>query len=292
MNSFGTLLGPEYYDTYPQWRLEEGRFSSNYTRNSYPYICYAPNNKFTNEIFSGLFESIPTNVTTWNQESEIDDSLRKNYHSSLGIFLDYVDNNGNLAYKLKEPCNDDGVTKKFERKYNDMPINLEQKISEMVFLTTVQYQINNKYIQLMCDMNSFNCGGVIKPISIYRMPYPKYSESSLGILSIYYITGLTLTFAYIINFPLMVNRIVDEKNTKMKALMRMNGMPDLAYWMSHFFINFFILIFHCVFMNWMLFLFDTPILANTSGKLTFFVLFLYCLQVLFFAMFLSTFFTK
>lgn len=139
-----------------------------------------------------------------------------------------------------------------------------------------------------------------------RMPYPKFvthkrlKESTLGtfvagsqkqkpfVLSMDY----CLTVGFLVTAIFLAKRIVDEKKSRVRDMLRLVGISDWTYYGSHVCNTMIIMIVQCAIIT---FLFTNPTDApaqNTDPTLIFFILVIYCLSAVMFVLALSTLFSS
>ncbi|XP_064476871.1 retinal-specific phospholipid-transporting ATPase ABCA4-like [Ornithodoros turicata] len=125
-----------------------------------------------------------------------------------------------------------------------------------------------------------------------RFPYPAYIEEqdtkNYGLVLTRFCVGMLIPFA------LFVSKLTDERGTGMKEMLRLIGLSDRIYWISHFLSAFYVLLIIVTLM--MLFL---TVKKNAEGRrliqysdplLLFYVLLSFCSSCLLHAMLLSVFF--
>lgn len=139
-----------------------------------------------------------------------------------------------------------------------------------------------------------------------RMPYPKYvahkrlKETTLGtfvagsqkqkpfVLTMDY----CITVGFLVTAIFLAKRIVDEKKSKVRDMLRLVGISDWTYYGSHMCNTMFIMLIQCALIT-ILFTghMDAPA-QNISSTLLFVVLVIYSLSAIMFVLFLSTIFNS
>ena len=133
-------------------------------------------------------------------------------------------------------------------------------------------------------------------IGTFRFPFPSYKkrDDDQKMFSIQDLIAATIAIGYVVMCPLIVKRITDEKVAKAKEMMRMIGMSDWVFWLSHFISYFTILLFHCIVFTVLYCsgLGGDPIIFYSNTFLFFLLLVIYSAQTILFCMTLTTVFNR
>lgn len=136
-----------------------------------------------------------------------------------------------------------------------------------------------------------------------RLPYPKYvahkrlKETTLGT----FVAGsqkqkpfvLTMDYCICVGFLVtaifLAKRIVDEKKSRVRDMLRLVGISDLTYYGSHMTNTMIIMTIQCILITLLFTGHDAPA-QNIDSTLMFTILFIYCVAAIMFVMALSTIF--
>ncbi|XP_064476304.1 uncharacterized protein LOC135390539 [Ornithodoros turicata] len=169
--------------------------------------------------------------------------------------------------------------------------NDESRYNEMNTILPITARLEYHHLMMTAQRKNVAFNADFK---LRRFPYPSYIEERSQRNY-----GLVLTrfcVAMLIPFAVFVARLTEERGTGMKEMMRICGLSDWIYWISHFLGAFFILLIIVTMM--MIFL---TILRNKEGRtfiqysdplLLFYVLMAFSSSALLQAMFLSIFFSS
>ncbi|XP_066148940.1 phospholipid-transporting ATPase ABCA3-like isoform X2 [Euwallacea fornicatus] len=133
-------------------------------------------------------------------------------------------------------------------------------------------------------------------VEVQEFPYPPYNSDD-GILSMFilYLPLMTL-FSFIVVCPAVLKRVVEEKYSGIKELMRMVGMKSWMLWFGWFIYSiipmFFSVLLIVLIMKVDLFEASYPAIEYTNAGILIIFLMLYCITVTINCFFLSTLFYK
>lgn len=139
-----------------------------------------------------------------------------------------------------------------------------------------------------------------------RMPYPKYvahkrlKETTLGtfvagsqkqkpfVLTMDY----CITVGFLVTAIFLAKRIVDEKKSKVRDMLRLVGISDWTYYGSHIWNTMIIMIIQCIMITLLFTGHQDAPAQNINSTLLFTILILYCLSSVMFVLTLSTIFNS
>ncbi|XP_055936833.1 phospholipid-transporting ATPase ABCA1-like [Argiope bruennichi] len=127
-----------------------------------------------------------------------------------------------------------------------------------------------------------------------KFPYPQRKDTQI-IVTLTVITPWVLSFGYLIFVMNMVRRIIEEKTTRSKELLKMMGMTDFTYWASTF-ANYFLCGFITIFIIAILFKIPfknaTAFVENTDFLLLLIILVMFMVSLTLSCMALSVLFNR
>ncbi|KAJ8925956.1 hypothetical protein NQ315_009809 [Exocentrus adspersus] len=129
-----------------------------------------------------------------------------------------------------------------------------------------------------------------------EFPYPPHKEdSALSTMFLIYLPVITL-FSFIFICPAVLKRVVEEKYSGTKELMKMVGMKSWMLWLGWFIYGMLpmLLSVFCIVLLMKIPFFGTeyPPIENTDGSVLFVFLLLYCMAAMVFCFAISSFFNK
>lgn len=199
----------------------------------------------------------------------------------------------------------------FPKKYSLGPF-IHSDHYQATFFMASQIMISRAYINLLASyVNSTQANAdIVIPTNDdligQRMPYPKYvahkrlKETTLGtfvagsqkqkpfVLTMDY----CITVGFLVTAIFLAKRIVDEKKSRVRDMLRLVGISDWTYYGSHMTNTMLIMLIQC-FLITTLFTghHDAPA-QNIDSTLMFVILLLYCLSAIMFVLVLSTMFNS
>ncbi|XP_049275814.1 uncharacterized protein LOC125760132 [Rhipicephalus sanguineus] len=168
----------------------------------------------------------------------------------------------------------------------------EERYPEMNTLLPIIGALQQRHLEMQAQR--FKYPLPVEPVRLQRFPFPSYIE--------YHDTknyALVLTrfcIGMLVPFSVFVARLVDEKSTGLREMLRVVGLSDWVYWLSHYLSGFFMHIITVTIM--MLFV---SVKRNDEGRafiqfsdpsLLFAILMCFCSSCLMHAMLLSVFFAS
>lgn len=256
-------------------------------------IVYAPRNASLDHLFS-MFTRV--NITTVGDYPSIVKIIKNDKRKIIGLYVwEYSAVNGQIKYELiKRPEFRETIprmTKRLMEKRSQRPV---MPFEPYYKISTILTYVNTRHVQHFCELkfgNSSTCEQLHRKVELYQLPYPAYYEPVKSLLPTAEIYGMLITTSYIFVGPTIVNRITHEKNTKARELLRLAGLSDFVYWLSHFIYSLVIVCFHAVGFCYFFFKYN-PSYQNTSITLFAFVFLLFGCQTILFSMLITTVFNR
>lgn len=295
------FLGPIIY---PTAQMQVNFDQTDFAQSKFQ-VVYAPKNQITDRLVASLARSNVELIALSNEDKIWEWMLKRMINVTanqvpflpiLGVSFGEIDlENGHISYSLLVPSNNDFNTmtgQKYPVKFNQAPA-VETFLSYYRFGQVSSY-INREVIRESCQLHpGASCAGAMKRIEVFRMPYPRYQNpENENSFSIFDWVGLLTVLSYVLVCPLIVKRITDEKDSKVKELLRMIGMSDLVFWSSHFVSFFVIVIVQASAFLYIFFGMKESIVQHSSLSLFFVVLLLYGIQLIMFSMLITTIFNR
>ncbi|KAL1420360.1 hypothetical protein MTO96_024195 [Rhipicephalus appendiculatus] len=266
-------------------------------------VYFAPNNKYLNQLMRTTMASLGVrHVVTVDTEKQLFAAARKAAEQSLparevALLFTGVGNDtepvslhvtffaGRLPFDIRV---------KYPQYLISMPEGpvVEQRYPEMNTLLPIIGALQQSHLQAQAQR--FKYPHPVEPVRLQRFPFPSYIE--------YHDTknyALVLTrfcIGMLVPFSVFVARLVDEKSTGLREMLRVVGLSDWVYWLSHYLSSFFM---HIITVTLMM-LFVT-VKRNDEGRafvqfsdpsLLFAILMCFCSSCLMHAMLLSVFFAS
>lgn len=268
----------------------------------FPYkdfeIVYAPNDASVAQLFSDFSDPIKiSSVADYDTlVSRVTEDPRPK--SKFGVYVSKNDlSKGQLEYEIVKASDLQSseipsITNPFPRKFGQSPVN-HTLFAYNQLLPLLSY-LNSRHVQSFCQNQKGipqDCNQLQKVVKMYQMPYPTYQESKSSVASSYVVFGLLITISYFMICPLIVKRITDEKNTKARELLRLIGLSDMVYWLSHFISYLIIFCIHAIGFYFILFHYN-PIFKHTSATVFLFGFILFGFQTILFSMLITTVFNR
>lgn len=200
----------------------------------------------------------------------------------------------------------------FPKKYSLGPF-LHSDHYTSTFFTASQIMLSRAYINLLANyVNSSirSAADIVIPtnddIIGQRMPYPKYvahrrlKETTLGtfvagsqkqkpfVLTMDY----CITVGFLVTAIFLAKRIVDEKKSKVRDMLRLVGISDWTYYGSHMCNTMIIMLIQCAMITILFTGHSDAPAQNIDSSLLFVILVLYCLSSIMFVLALSTIFNS
>lgn len=261
-------------------------------------IYFTPNNNFYRQLFKSL-KLTHRNLELLSFDNELElikqmkNDLPKNMSTTFPFYLGVVFKNTDLNHEGLDYKMIIGTTSLDYSQFNNFHFKLDKKPVNFHFdynynkqLSILTSHINRQY--LLNVTRDFK----LDKITLKRMPYPSFEEKKTSIQNlIYQLLPFFISTVYILVCPLIVKRITDEKSTKAKELLKMIGMSDYVFWITHFLNYLIIILVHSIAFAF-IFTGNGTIFPRSSTFLSFFIFLLFGMQLILFFMLLSTFFNR
>ncbi|XP_065281110.2 phospholipid-transporting ATPase ABCA3-like isoform X2 [Dermacentor albipictus] len=111
----------------------------------------------------------------------------------------------------------------------------EERFPEMNTMLPVMAALQQRHLELQAER--FGYEHTVKPLKLQRFPFPSYLEykdtKNYALVLTRFCIGMLIPFSF------FVARLSDEKATGMKEMLRVMGLSDWVYWVSHYLSGFF-----------------------------------------------------
>ncbi|XP_065306442.2 phospholipid-transporting ATPase ABCA3-like isoform X1 [Dermacentor albipictus] len=111
----------------------------------------------------------------------------------------------------------------------------EERFPEMNTLLPVMGALQQRHLQLQAER--FGYRHPLEEVALNRFPYPSYLQYSDT--KNYALVLTRFCIGMLVPFTLFVARLVEEKASGMKEMLRLMGLSDWVYWLSHYLSGFF-----------------------------------------------------
>ncbi|KAL1501621.1 hypothetical protein ABEB36_006918 [Hypothenemus hampei] len=272
---------PISYD-YHQLNLEETQF------------YYSPNHEYFSDIVHRLQEKIQVvsnNVQGFVSEKNLQEQYTKSGNSTV---IAIIFNSEPLSHQFDYTIR---VHKEFfcwrtQQLFENDFVFSPNKESDYIWqgFLTIQRALDMSFIEKENEIQ----GGTLPYSSLQTQlfPYPPYkADSGISQVFMFYLPLITL-FSFIFVCPAVIKRVVEEKESGIKELMKMVGMKSSILWFGWFVYSIFPMVFSVVFivisMKVDLFGAGYPPIEYTNFGILFLFLLLYCVSIIAKCFFLST----
>lgn len=264
------------------------------------YILYTPGNDYYTDLISKMHTklSVPSDqVQRFGSEKELLGYYYKNSnYTILAIIFDDRDRK-KLNYKLRyhEQVSYSkeflSTAEKYKKAYSFQPgIGGAYKGSDFL---AVQMALDMAFLEYNSNQTDLEDK---YSIVLKEFPYPPYKlDSSITKLFLEFLPLITL-FSFIFLCPAVLKRVVEEKHSGIKELMKMVGMKSWMLWLGWFIYGmipiFFSVSMIIILMKIPMFGSTYPLIEYSSGGILFSFLILYCMAAIAFCFAISSFFSR
>ncbi|XP_077531563.1 phospholipid-transporting ATPase ABCA3-like isoform X3 [Haemaphysalis longicornis] len=219
-------------------------FTPQFTHDIEAPIPYAPNTKYGKSLMEAVFKE---KAKGFPSEEQVDafiaqQSIKSYFGTSLAVLLNGVPPDGsapvNLNYTLRFNLShyDFKTGDKFPTFKNPGPRQEDRWYTELMW--GLQDHMFTEHVKLVkADKGLPKDKPVIK---MHRFPYPEYNDDSKFDL-ISRLISMFVVYSYLVFSPIYVRRVISEKSSRVRELMRMMGLSDWVYWIGTFASGFLVL---------------------------------------------------
>lgn len=207
-------------------------------------IPYAPNTTYGKALMRAVFRDKAKGFAT---EEEVDafiarHALASYFGTSLAVLLHGLVPNGSAPLDLN-----------YTLRFNTSQFDFKTGDRFPTFRTPGPRSEINLYSLLMWGLQDtmftehvklLGKAGQLKhpkpEIAMHRFPYPEYNDDSKFDL-ISRLIAMFVVYSYLVFSPIYVRRVISEKSSRIRELMRMMGLTDWVYWIGTFASGFLVL---------------------------------------------------
>ncbi|XP_057653241.1 ATP-binding cassette sub-family A member 2-like isoform X1 [Diorhabda carinulata] len=264
------------------------------------YILYTPGGDYYTDLISKMHAklSLPSDqVQRFGTEKELLEYYYKNSnYTIIAIIFDDKDKK-KLKYKLRYHESGSFNKKflstgdKYQNAYSFQPgIGGAYKSSDFL---AVQMALDMAFLEYNSKQTDLE---EKYSIVVEEFPYPPYKlDSAITKLFLEFLPLITL-FSFIFLCPAVLKRVVEEKHSGIKELMKMVGMKSWMLWLGWFIYGmipiFFSISIIIILMKVPMFGSTYPLIEYSSGGILFCFLILYCMAAIAFCFAISSFFSR
>ncbi|KAH6921804.1 hypothetical protein HPB50_005003 [Hyalomma asiaticum] len=251
-------------------------------------VYFAPNNKYLDWLTRRAMASLGIqHVVTVDTERQLFAAVRRAANKSLPareVALLYTGVGNDTAY---EPV-------QYPQWLISMPEGpvVEERHPEMNTLLPIIGALQQLHLEVQA--HRFKYPHPVEPVKLQRFPFPSYIQ--YRDTKNYALVLTRFCIGMLVPFSVFVARLVDEKSTGLKEMLRVVGLSDWVYWMSHYLSGFFM---HLITVTLMMLF--VSVKRNDEGRafiqfsdpsLLFTILMCFCSSCLMHAILLSVFFAS
>ncbi|XP_060517032.1 ATP-binding cassette sub-family A member 2-like isoform X2 [Cylas formicarius] len=262
--------------------------------NAESLVLYTPNDFYFEDIMHRMqekLELVNNNIQGFASVSDLLQDYAKNVNSTVISIIFKPHNNGTtLDYTVR--CHEQFFSWSTEKLYIS-PYRFSPGVGSIYLwkgFLTLQAALDVSFIE-KSGGNKLNV-----KFNTLEFPYPPYKSDS-GLISLFmdFLPLITL-FSFIFVCPAVLKRVVEEKYSGIKELMKMVGMRSWMLWLGWFLYSIIPMILSVAVIVFLMkveiFGSGYPLIEYTDGTILFVFLLLYCVAATVFCFFISTFFTK
>ncbi|XP_065303387.2 phospholipid-transporting ATPase ABCA3-like isoform X2 [Dermacentor albipictus] len=169
---------------------------------------------------------------------------------------------------------------------------VEEELPEMNTLLPIIGALQQRHLEMQA--HRFKYPHPVEPVQLQRFPFPSYIE--YRDTKNYALVLTRFCIGMLVPFSVFVARLVDEKSTGLREMLRVVGLGDWVYWLSHYLSGFFM---HIIIVTLMMLF--VSVKRNEEGRafiqfsdplLLFTILMCFCSSCLMHAILLSVFFAS
>ncbi|CAN7995326.1 unnamed protein product [Ixodes hexagonus] len=207
-------------------------------------VVYAPYTTYTGALMDSTFpgsKGFPTQVA---MEAYIaNTSVSSELGTQLAVIFDKASENGSVPRDLSYTVRFNNTDYNFHTgdRYPLLKTQGPRDDSDDLYrqmFWALQEEVFKKHVDLLAKAQPLTRKS--PKISMNRFPYPEYNDDSkFGILS--RLIAMFVVYGYLVFSPIYVRRIITEKSSRVRELMRMMGLSDWVYWIGTFASGFLVL---------------------------------------------------
>jgi ATP-binding cassette subfamily A (ABC1) protein 3 len=267
---------------------------------------------FTNLLYPGSIHFAPNNIATQNlisymnstysQFSTLEVYIHDSENDGIDFILHHLDNTA-LALIVLRDTTLNKMNYVIRQNYTTIPntnlIVLDPAVGLQTYyqqyllsgFLSIQQAIDN-WIMQYTDLTSLSaepvCSNAIP--TPFFIPFPTFSyNQNLFYSSVGFLLGLAMVMSTMYPMSKLTKSIVEEKETKIREIMKIMGLSDFIYSLSWFFSSF-ILFFWIAITSTLLTI--SSFLISSNAFLIFLYFFLFCMTIINFAFLVSVFFSN
>jgi ATP-binding cassette subfamily A (ABC1) protein 3 len=257
-------------------------------------LHFAPNNDLTHNLISYLNRTYSQiqNVPIYVHDSEKD---------GVNFILNHLDSSA-LAFIVLRDISHNKINYVIRQNYTTLPNTNEIIIAPAIGLqTTYQQYLLSGFLSIQRAVDDWifhytNVSQVNDPVCTSSVPnfaytpYPTYSyDQNLFYSAVGFLMGLAMVMSTMYPVSKLTKSIVEEKETRMRELMKIMGLHNWVYTMSWFLNGFILFFFIAVTATWLT---TSSFLVSSNSFLIFLFFFFFCMSEINFAFLISVFFSN
>lgn len=254
-------------------------------------ILYAPDDlDGLQELFAKLANPSSLVADFKTLENRLKSSQVDEKSLLVGVYFSQYDKaNAQVEYRLLRRSFDDIEV------YSKTMVSDENKVVRHLNTDYVTYvkifaYINSQIVNRFCETKSDHSRLIDRTlIKLNRMPFPgkvsrqQKTSTIPGAKTI----GLSIVLIYSLVCPFIVLRLCQEKCSQAKEMLRLIGLSDFMYWLSHFTFCLITFLLQAIFF-WYIFFINTPLTEHSSATLFVCAFLLFSCQAILYSMLITT----
>ncbi|KAG0409982.1 hypothetical protein HPB47_012907, partial [Ixodes persulcatus] len=213
-------------------------FAPSITAYDFPkLVVYAPDTTYVKDIMNHIFPGSKGFPSEAAMDGYIANAtLRSDSGTQLAVIFGKAPEDGSVPRDLSYTVRFNNTDFEFHTgdRYPKLKTLGPRKESSDLYrqiLWGLQDKVFGKHVDLIS--NAWNLTNKPPKIMMNRFPYPEYNnDSEYGTLL--RLIAMFVVYGYLVFSPIYVRRVITEKSSRVRELMRMMGLTDWVYWIGTF----------------------------------------------------------
>uniref|UniRef100_V5HCJ7 Putative retinal-specific rim abc transporter n=1 Tax=Ixodes ricinus TaxID=34613 RepID=V5HCJ7_IXORI len=213
-------------------------FAPSISKSSFPkFVVYAPDTTYVNDIMNAIFNGSKGFPTEAAMDMYIANAtLTSDSGTQLAVLFGKAPENGSVPRDLSYTVRFNNTDFNFYTgdRYPQLKTpGPREDFTDLYrqILWGLQDKMFGKHVDLLIKARNLTK----KPpkIMMNRFPYPEYNKDSQFVV-LSRLIAMFVVYGYLVFSPIYVRRVITEKSSRVRELMRMMGLTDWVYWIGTF----------------------------------------------------------